>query len=136
MGADQFETHAYGTNASEAFDRATADARYDYGHAGYTGTIAEKPNFVIAKVLTGTVDEAVDALEVSYLALKRRDVLDGDGQEEAATTAATLERIFGRNWREVAEVYDDKWGPAVCIPTEETNEAGETKFIFVGWASC
>lgn len=46
MGATSFFTTANGKTASEAFASAQADARYDYGHSGYTGTIAEKPSFI------------------------------------------------------------------------------------------
>lgn len=45
MGAEQFVTRATGASASEAFSRAVEQAQYDYGHAGYTGTIAEKRGF-------------------------------------------------------------------------------------------
>jgi len=33
---------AKGKTAQEAFDAAVAQARHEYGHGGYTGTIAEK----------------------------------------------------------------------------------------------
>jgi len=45
MGATTFVT-AYGNPTTmtpqEAFDKARAQARHEYGHNGYTGTIAEK----------------------------------------------------------------------------------------------
>lgn len=46
MGATTFFTFATGKTASEAFASAQAEARYDHGHSGYTGTIAEKPSFI------------------------------------------------------------------------------------------
>lgn len=46
MGAETFFTKARGKSAQEAFDEAVRRAQYDYGHAGYTGTIAEKSSFV------------------------------------------------------------------------------------------
>jgi len=46
MGADMFITESVGKTAQEAFDRAVERARHDHGHAGYTGTIAEKEGFV------------------------------------------------------------------------------------------
>ena len=42
MGASTFLTRATGKTAREAFASATSDARYEHGHGGYTGTIAEK----------------------------------------------------------------------------------------------
>jgi hypothetical protein len=50
MGANTFYTHSIGKTAKAAFIEAVRSARYDYGHAGYTGTIAEKNGFVIIPV--------------------------------------------------------------------------------------
>jgi hypothetical protein len=47
MGAQPFITEAHGTDARKAFHKAVDDALYDFGHNGYTGTIAEKSTFVI-----------------------------------------------------------------------------------------
>ena len=47
MGADTFEDYAAGEKASEAFLAAVKQAQYDYGHRGYTGSIAEKHSFVV-----------------------------------------------------------------------------------------
>ena len=47
MGATNFTVTARGKTASEAFDYATENARYENGHGGYTGTIAEKRSFVM-----------------------------------------------------------------------------------------
>lgn len=60
MGASTFENIAKGKTAAEAFDACVEEARYDYGHAGYTGTIAEKGSFVmIREPKCNTVDEAI-----------------------------------------------------------------------------
>lgn len=45
MGADTFMCSGTGATAKEAFDSAVEQAYYDHGHAGYTGTIAEKGSF-------------------------------------------------------------------------------------------
>lgn len=47
MGAEYFETRAQGKSAGEAFKLAQDQAFYDHGHNGYTGSIAEKPGFVM-----------------------------------------------------------------------------------------
>lgn len=51
MGATTFETLARGKDAREAFTSACQAARHEYGHGGYTGTIAEKHSYVM--VATG-----------------------------------------------------------------------------------
>jgi hypothetical protein len=47
MGAEYFTHRATGKTADEAFKKATEQARYDHGHRGYTGTIAEKDDFIM-----------------------------------------------------------------------------------------
>ena len=73
MGADSFEHQASGKDAKEAFANAVEDALYLYGHAGYTGTIAEKGSFVevgnadnlpaafdLARILMDNFDSRID----------------------------------------------------------------------------
>jgi hypothetical protein len=53
MGADVFFTNASGKTAQEAFDEAVHRARYDWGHAGYSGTLAEKDDFTMIPLPEG-----------------------------------------------------------------------------------
>lgn len=46
MGAESFMTSSRGETAEEAFNEAVREAFYESGHGGYTGTIAEKTDFV------------------------------------------------------------------------------------------
>jgi hypothetical protein len=66
MGASTFITTAKGTTAQEAFDAAREEARYEHGHGGYTGTIAEKRTYVMTRddggVLKARLTRAVDAV--------------------------------------------------------------------------
>lgn len=90
MGACDFITVARGKSAKEAFQRAVGDAAYEHGHGGYTGTIAEKRDFVM-------IPYAVPD-----------DVSDIDAARFASTFARNL--INDGDPR-----IDDKWGPAGCI---------------------
>src|SRR3569832_1555833 len=45
MGAAEFWKSESGKTAEEAFLIAVAKAKYDYGHRGYSGTLAEKREF-------------------------------------------------------------------------------------------
>ncbi|MGW4528865.1 hypothetical protein [Amycolatopsis sp. NPDC004378] len=47
MGGEVFTTYAEGTDVAAAFRAAVEQAQYDYGHAGYTGSIAEKDSYVV-----------------------------------------------------------------------------------------
>ena len=53
MGAEEFFVKSAGKNARDAFNTAVEDAQYEYGHGGYTGTIAEKHGFVMVTVPSG-----------------------------------------------------------------------------------
>lgn len=45
MGGESFTHFAKGKDAATTFSSAVAQAQYDHGHSGYSGTIAEKPGF-------------------------------------------------------------------------------------------
>jgi hypothetical protein len=58
MGGEYVETKAKGRTARAAFNRAKKEAYYEYGHGGYSGTIAEKPDFIEVEVPKGKDPEA------------------------------------------------------------------------------
>lgn len=91
MGAQTFTQLAKGATAGEAFRSAVEQARYDYGHAGYTGTIAEKHDFIMLKA---DADRIASIKEMPY----------GLGYEPD-----------NPDW----EAVDDKWGPAGCYDLGE-----------------
>jgi hypothetical protein len=63
-------TTARGKNAQEAFSAAIEQAQYDHGHSGYTGTIAEKSEFV---KINRTVDSVAEARDVAYDLMDKED---------------------------------------------------------------
>ena len=112
MGAETFTDYAEGKTADEAFHAAVEDAAYDYGHAGYTGTIAEKGSFVIlAKPNDVSVEDFI------HYTISASFAID-EVPEQHRTAALAANRSV-----------DDKWGPAGCI------DLGGGKFVFFGWAS-
>ncbi len=65
--ADVFEVIQLGRTPEQAFDAAKEYAYYWYGHAGYTGTIAEKPGFTYGgKVSSYVFDRIVDDLRIGW----------------------------------------------------------------------
>lgn len=46
MGGTTFTDTGRGATAQEAFTNACSEAQYEHGHGGYTGTIAEKHDFI------------------------------------------------------------------------------------------
>ena len=53
MGAQSFVTSHYGDTAREAFKAGRDNALYENGHNGYTGSLAEKHDFVVLPKLEG-----------------------------------------------------------------------------------
>lgn len=53
MGAEVFIQRAHGATAKEAFTEACRRAQHDWGHAGYTGSIAEKDTFTMIELPEG-----------------------------------------------------------------------------------
>ena len=53
MGAQIFCQYIDGTDAEDSFFRAREAAAWEYGHAGYTGSLAEKDDFIMIDVPKG-----------------------------------------------------------------------------------
>ena len=66
MGANSFETTAFGKTANDAFATAKEQAYYDHGHSGYSGSIAEKDSFIVITLPEGKnpSDYASELMEV------------------------------------------------------------------------
>ena len=86
MGACTFYQIGLGDNARDAFNEARQEAQYNFGHSGYSGTIAEKSSFVTIRVPN----------------------LEKPTKREAYDYADEL--ISNSDPR-----IDDKWGDAGCI---------------------
>jgi len=68
MGATDFYQKAKGKTARDAFVAAQEKARYDHGHSGYTGTIAEKGEFVMIPLPPG-----IEPRDYANLLIEKRD---------------------------------------------------------------
>lgn len=53
MGACNFIEHGRGKTPAEAFSAAVQHAQWKHGHVGYSGTLAEKHDFVVIPVPEG-----------------------------------------------------------------------------------
>ena len=131
MGANTFLDFSYGKNMDEAFRRAVDQAQWEYGHGGYTGTIAEKYDCVDAGQLPARmsarrVEQAFSDFSVA-------------GTLPRTPSIRTLVETYGA-------AYDDKWGPAVGFEVggktakEYKARHGLTGtrnrvYVFMGWAS-
>lgn len=78
--------------AQDAFERAQSAARYDHGHSGYTGTIAEKSSYLM---VSPTAEQLAEF----------------NGQEHPYEDYSPEDGL----WTDV----EDKWGPAGCIALDK-----------------
>ncbi len=154
MGASNFTAAAYGKSPEEAFSRAVQEARHEYGHGGYTGTIAEKPSAYILPALpprwtAAKVEALIATVEYgeSYKAANGEwKIRKGSAEKAAATLNEWLRsaRSF-RTAADLVEMFNDKWGACLCVevkPAEAKRFApwldrkrGERAFVFFGLAS-
>lgn len=120
MGAESFQTHSYGKTTVEAFDTAVNNAQYDYGHAGYTGTIAEKDGFIAYMTVPKgmSMDAIQEALEFYYE--------DNPVDPEFVKLQDHYGMVTAQN---MVDEYNDKWGPAIAFPI------GDDHWCFMGLAS-
>lgn len=127
MGATEFQVTQFGKDAADAFQKAVDEARHDHGHEGYTGTIAEKSEFIevelparvsVEKALAWAGLASEHDIEVDNASMY--DKWDQPKRAKAARKlAAAAERKIPKQHRELAwklaEIMDDKWGPALCL---------------------
>ncbi len=121
MGAESFFTSILGINPTEAFSKAVNDAVHWHGHVGYSGTIAEKNEFIF---IEDTVNEVRARLSGDIL-------VDFDSLIEKGKTAKAIAfALIDINDKRIL----DKYGPAGCIVVNSKESLKE--YLFFGWASC
>lgn len=159
MGASTFVTIAKGKTADQAFEAARAEALYEHGHGGYTGSIAEKSDFVMirddGRALTARLTQAIGVLREQLRKVRsgeRTSLIEREGSKARAieTLRAKIARLTEIKKRcrarmsaeQVADVLidleddriEDKWGPAGCIDATPKKKR-DKEFVFFGWAS-
>ncbi len=135
MGADEFYAYGYGESARDAFRNAVANGRDQYGHRGYTGSIAEKSDYRVVKLPDGiTADVWISTINDAVL------FAGGDTEEKRrARVAAHLgqhdsDELYDQAVRLERQVLD-KWGPAGAIRLDN-GDSKIQKWMFFGWAPC
>jgi hypothetical protein len=158
MGACEFAIDNIGKTVAEAFDQPVESARFNYGHAGYTGTMAEKDGFVLidrppritADRLMATIIDATQWAFWLDTAEKYRHVYTKP-EKRCEKAWDRLCKWFPhgeyygptRSAESLCKHYDDKWGPAIAVeqsPAEKKERwknipRGSKTFLFFGLAS-
>ncbi len=149
MGAEQFEVEANGKDMKEAFQFAVDTAFYDYGHAGYTGTIAEKsdayliptPAGVLAQDVKKMIETAQGWNNVPHTWPNQTPEQKAKQEEYHSASKEAFKQVV--KWygeaeaTKIIEKSDGKWEDAVAIELtdDEHPKDGERWFLFFGWAS-
>jgi hypothetical protein len=135
MGASTFEDYAWGKTPQEAFSIAVTDAAHEYGHGGYTGTIAEKSEFVMIPVPAKWKGKEQ---EYAYHLMNKDDhriedkwgpagciLLESQDAIEKVPYATTVERYDqqgARKWETVFTVYSRAGGASRSFTSQTEAE--------------
>jgi hypothetical protein len=153
MGASTYEEMQHGKTAKEAFHRAVERAQYEYGHGGYTGTIAEKYDFteftlpprVMARKVLANLYSAMTPEAFNQISEFRK--VNANDRRALKAYEWLAERLGPRVAVNLMDLYNDKWGPAVAFKvTGATRDQyvrwngklprGHSVYLFCGFASC
>jgi hypothetical protein len=152
MGATNFHCEANGTTISDAFRQAIENARWEYGHRGYTGSIAEKSGVTEFRIPLDSLPELPDkghrnqsfAMRVDgamcFLCEYSDDTeidealsedIQSEWSKQAQADARALREAMGRKeFRRMMDIWYEKWGNAVGFRIDEG------MYGFCGTASC
>lgn len=95
MGGMVFTTVQFADTPQLAFEMAVKEAREEYGNQGYTGTISEKDGFRLFSLPPSFIGRIDDPFSIN----EEDDLID-----------------YLMENAPYQQVFNDKWGPAVCIP--------------------
>jgi len=137
VGASEYMNVGKGKTAAEAFNKLVAQAQWEHGHGGYSGTIAEKGSYVEFARPKGMrrdkVIAAVQALGGHALPDALRPTINfGLNEDYQQAIAEVYDGKGGYPLlpiKQMFEIYDSKWGPSLGI------ELRKGEYLFAGFAS-
>lgn len=135
MGAEQFSQTGKGKTADEAFRTAVDAALYAYGHAGYTGTLAEKDQYVLIVPTEEEVTKLAGRPSTTGTHADAMRAACARFESDGYVAPVLAHELVDAYLSDPDERVDDKWGPAGCLEYGTPDENGVRQFIFFGWAS-
>ena len=149
MGAERFEAEANGKDMKEAFNHAVDEAYWNYGHAGYTGTICEKDGaYLILNPMGMEAQDVKDMIEKAQGWDHKPTAWTTQKPEFVAAQALAyadskdafqqLVKWYGHDEAEkIVNMSDDKWDSAIAIEIRDGLRPAnaDRSFLFFGWAS-
>ena len=156
MGATEFAIDNTGKTIAEAYDKQVTSDCYNFGHSGYTGTLAEKDGYVLIDRPPRIRAERLMDIIIDAERWMFWDDTDERYRQACFQPPAKCRKAWERldKWypprvlmldaRDICKTYDDKWGPALAVeqsPAEKKERwsglpRGTKTFLFFGMASC
>ena len=113
MGAEQFVEFGSGKTMQDAFEKVREQALWEFGHGGYSGTIAEK----------GSVREIKMKIPQAMIDARDGDLISAADDFAYYLMDIGIEDPSPNHW------WDDKWGPCAGFHVKDD------MYCFFGWAS-
>lgn len=157
MGACDFVTEGVGKDPVDAFTTAVKEARWEFGHGGYTGTIAEKGGFVLiprpARVSTEkAVRVIMEAVYHRASLFHHPDTPKAELNKWERQAKKAYDQVvawYGSRANSIIEQFEDKWGHALAMEADPATvkkmrsswkwsnrwKRGYKGYIFFGMAS-
>ena len=160
MGACDFSIDNFGPNLGAAYHKQVNSDQYNFGHAGYTGTLAEKDGVGLIvrppRITAGRLVDTIIAAEQWKFWMDTDEKYRHAYAKPKAGCRQAWERL--NEWyhpvrgfkqgaidaRGICNTYGEKWGPALAVeqsPAEKKKRGsdlprGTKTFLFFGLASC
>ena len=159
MGATEFAIDNFGKTIGDAYNKQVDSDCYNFGHSGYTGTLAEKdgyvlidrPNRITAGRLMDTIidaeqwmfwDDTDEKYRHAYSKPKARCRVAWERLDKWYPPRGFKQGVIDA--RDICKTYGEKWGPALAVeqsPAEKKKRwnglpRGSKTFLFFGMASC
>lgn len=140
MGAVTFIDSAFAKDAHTAFLAAREQAAWEHGHGGYTGTIAEKPGFVL--IPRPPRVKASDVLDALAAARRAEAMIDKSHPgfdkwwKRDPFAEQSWKRLVGwygeSNARRYVGLYDSKWDECIAVEGSDAETAAHKKRNGIG----
>lgn len=159
MGATNFADDNFGKTVGEAYRKQVDSDCYNFGHSGYTGTLAEKDGYVLIdrppRVRADRLGDLIFDAEQwmfwldtgekyrhAYIKPKAKCKKAWARLNECYPPRGFKQGVMDA--RDICVTYGEKWGPALAVelsPAEKKERwnglpRGSKAFMFFGMASC
>jgi hypothetical protein len=133
MGSANFITKSFAKTPEEAFRSAVQQARWEHGHGGYTGTIAEKSGYTIfPRPERVKAADVIRAVQYAAYSQGYSGYPDPTGQEYEEAWRKLVTWYGPVQARRIIETHDNKWSNCIAITASEAETKAYKEAYKVG----